>query len=628
LIDLTTLTPPALGAPLLLYVAASHSAVSVALVQEKLEGQIKKQAPVYFVSEVLSLSKKNYTELEKVLYAVLMAYRKLRHYFQAFHIIVPSSQPLKDIMRNREATRRIGKWAAELNEFSIDYVHRSSIQSQALADFIADWTPGAQEEEANKDAEAWTVFCDGSWGTFGASAAAVLVAPSKVRTCYAVKLDFNCTNNIAEYEALLLGLRKLKAMGIRRVVLKTNSQVISGHVDKSSKARDPKLEKYLDIVRRLEASFEGFSVKNIPRGENKHANLLAKSAAQGLPLPSEVFFETIRAPSVELLERAVLTISPVHSEDWRTDIISFLQGNCLSDDEVYNKRMEARTRPYVIIEGELYKHGVCSPLLKCLSRTEGIELMKEIHAGLCGSHIGSRPLLGKVFRQGFYWPKAASDATDLVQKCENCQKCSRDQKQPSSLTQLIQPTWPLQRWGLDLLGPLPPAQGNLRYVVVAVEYFSKWIEVKPLATITSVTVQKFFWQNIVCRFGVPKAITVDNGTHFDAKAFKEFCDQIGMKIHFASVRHLESNGLVERANGIIMTGIMKLIFNQPRGKWPEELIKVVWSHNTTVSRSTGFTPFKLLFGDEAITPEEAETGSIRTTASTEDEADYHVAKTL
>jgi ribonuclease HI len=185
-------------------------------------------------------------------------------------------------------------------------------------------TPRAQEEEASKDAEAWIVFCDGSWGTFGAGAAAVLVAPSKVRTCYAVKLDFSCTNNIAEYEALLLGLRKLKAMGIRRAVLKIDFQVISGHVDKSCKARDSKLEKYLNTFRRLEASFEGFSNKNIPRGENEHANLLAKSAAQGLPLPLEVFFETIKAPSVELLERAVLNISPVHSEHWRTEIISFL----------------------------------------------------------------------------------------------------------------------------------------------------------------------------------------------------------------------------------------------------------------------------------------------------------------
>jgi hypothetical protein len=163
LIDLTTLTPPTPEAPLLLYVAASHSAVSVALVQEKLEGQVKKQVPVYFVSEVLSLSKKNYTELEKVLYVVLMASKKLRHYFQAYHIIVPSSYPLKDIMRNREATRRVGKWAAELNEFTIGYVHRSSIQSQALADFIADWTPGAHDQGISKDTEAWMVFCDGSW---------------------------------------------------------------------------------------------------------------------------------------------------------------------------------------------------------------------------------------------------------------------------------------------------------------------------------------------------------------------------------------------------------------------------------------------------------------------------------
>jgi hypothetical protein len=182
----------------------------------------------------------------------------------------------------------------------------------------------------------------------------------------------------------------------------------------------------LDAVERLEASFEGFSVKNIPRGENEHANLLAKSAAHGLPLPSEVFFETIKAPSVELMERAMLTISHVHSEDWRTEIVSFLQGNCFSDVEAYNKRMEARTRPYVIIEGELYKHGVCSPLLKCLSRAEGHELMKEIHTCLCGVHIGSRPLLGKVFRQGFYWPKAASNAADLDHKCEKLPKmCQR-----------------------------------------------------------------------------------------------------------------------------------------------------------------------------------------------------------
>jgi ribonuclease HI len=213
-----------------------------------------------------------------------MASRKLRHYFHSYHIIVPSSQPLKDIIRNREATGRVGKWAAEMNEFTIDFVHRSSTQSQALADFIIDWTPRAHEEGHLTDTEAWIVFCDGSWGTFGVGAAAILISPIKIKTCYAARLEFNYTNNI---EVVFLGLRKLRAMGIRRAVLKYDSQFIIGQVDKSSKARDPKLEKYLDTVRRMEASFKGFSVKNIPRGDNEQVDLLVKSAAQGSHSPQK-----------------------------------------------------------------------------------------------------------------------------------------------------------------------------------------------------------------------------------------------------------------------------------------------------------------------------------------------------
>jgi hypothetical protein len=168
-----------------------------------------------------------------------------------------------------------------------------------------------------------------------------------------------------------------------------------------------------------------------------------------------VFYKVLKAPLAELMERAILTISPTHNKDWRTEIRTFLQGNYPTNDEVHIKRMQARTRPYKIIEGELYKEGVCLPLLYCVSRDEGQELINGIHSGICGSHIGPRALLGKVFHQGFYWSKAASDATELVQKCDNCQRCARDQKQPSSLTQLIQPTWIVQRRGMDIIGPMP-----------------------------------------------------------------------------------------------------------------------------------------------------------------------------
>jgi transposase InsO family protein len=118
---------------------------------------------------------------------------------------------------------------------------------------------------------------------------------------------------------------------------------------------------------------------------------------------------------------------------------------------------------------------------------------------------------------------------------------------------------------------------------------------------------------------MPKAIILDNGAQFDSETFKNLCDQIGTSIHFASVRHLESNGLVERANGVILIGIMRSIFNLPKGRWPDELVKIVWNHDTSVSRSTSFTPFNLLYGDEAVTPEEAKIGSTRTMALADDE---------
>jgi hypothetical protein len=128
--------------------------------------------------------------MDKVLYAVLMASRKLWHYFQSYNIIVSSSQPLKGIIRNREASSRIANWAAELNEFIIDFVHKPSIQPQALADFIADRTLGPQDEATHSYEVVWTIFCDGPWGSFRAGATAIIISPSKVKTSYATKPQF------------------------------------------------------------------------------------------------------------------------------------------------------------------------------------------------------------------------------------------------------------------------------------------------------------------------------------------------------------------------------------------------------------------------------------------------------
>jgi hypothetical protein len=188
-------------------------------------------------------------------------------------------------------------------------------------------------------------------------------------------------------------------------------------------------------------------------------------------------------------------------------------------------------------------------MLKCVTETEGVQILREVHNGTCGSHAGPRALAAKVIRQGFYWPAMICAANRVTRSCEACQKFSPRSGSPSQFTKLIAHTWPLQRWGLDIVGPLPTAQGNLKFTFVAVEYFTKWIKARAVSTITSKTAQKFFWQNIVCRFGVPSELIVDNGKQFDSQDFKDFCFSIGTKLAFASVYHPQSNGVVERANG-------------------------------------------------------------------------------
>jgi transposase len=114
---------------------------------------------------------------------------------------------------------------------------------------------------------------------------------------------------------------------------------------------------------------------------------------------------------------------------------------------------------------------------------------------------------------------------------------------------------------------LTPAQGNYTFTVVAVDYFTKWIEAKPLTNVISASVKKFFWQSIICRYSVHRHITIDNAKYFDNEMFKEFYHQIGMKVAFASVYHPQSNGAVERANSLIFESMKNILEGEKKGKW-------------------------------------------------------------
>jgi len=213
---------------MLLYISANNCAVSAAVVVERKEEgkEHPLQRPVYYVSEVLTSSKQRYPQWQKLVLGVFMASRKLKHYFQEHPIIVVSSAPLSDIIQNREATGRIAKWAIELGAYHIKYEPRTAIKSQALVDFINDWTE-FQALPEKPTTKYWTMHFDGSRQLQGSGAGVVLTSPRGEKFCYVLQLQFTCTNNAAEYEALLHGLRLAREMNISRIQCFGDSDLVS-----------------------------------------------------------------------------------------------------------------------------------------------------------------------------------------------------------------------------------------------------------------------------------------------------------------------------------------------------------------------------------------------------------------
>jgi ribonuclease HI len=259
----------------------------------------------------------------------------LRHYFEGHRIRVITNQPLSDLFANREASTRIIKWGAELSEYIVDFKRRSAIKSQVLADFVMDWTSPIQ----NIDEEIptpWIVQCDGAWCHKGVGISAVVTSPAGVVIRYAARLIFanneHSTNNTTEYEALLLALRKMKALGQQTFIIRMDSKVIQEHIEKESEARNPVLMKYLEMVREMERHFKGYSVQHIPRDDNNEADKLAKAAARNQELPPDVFFEIIKEPSIK--ESRLRIVNVVETPDWRAEIMAYLRGHHEPQDEL------------------------------------------------------------------------------------------------------------------------------------------------------------------------------------------------------------------------------------------------------------------------------------------------------
>jgi transposase InsO family protein/ribonuclease HI len=568
-----------------------------------------------------------------------------------------SSFPLGEIIQCREASGRIAKWAVEIMGETISFAPRKAIKYQVLADFVAEWVD-THLPTVPIQSEPWTMFFDGLLMKTGAGAGLLFISPLGKHLRYVLRLHFPASNNVAKYEALVNRLCIAIELGVRCLDARGDSQLVIDQVMKNSHCRDPKMEAYCDEVRRLEDKFYGLELNHIARRYNETAAELAKIASGQTTVPPDVFSRDLHQPSVKTddapePERAsaqpeapsaqpevpsapsaqpeaplapegeALRVEEERSgvtpnQNWQTPYLQYLHRGELPLDRAEARRLAQRAKSFVLLgDGEELYH--CSPsgiLQRCISIAEGQELLQEIHSGACGHHAAPRALVGNVFRQGFYWPTAVADANRIVRTCEGCQFYARRTHLPAQAPQTIPITWTFAVWGLDLVGPLQKAPGGYTHLLVAIDKFSKWIEVRPLSSIRSEQTVAFF-TNIIHRFGVPNSIIIDNGTQFTGRKFLDFCEDHHIRVDWAAVAHPMTNGQVERANGMILQGLKPRIYNDLNkfGKrWMKELPSVVWSLRTTPSRAMGFTPFFLVYGAEAILPTDLEYGSPRTRA--------------
>ncbi|XP_020240151.1 uncharacterized protein LOC109818997 [Cajanus cajan] len=431
-------------------------------------------------------------------------------------------------------------WSIELSEFDIHFETRGSIKSQCLANFINELSPPGQFEEST-----WTMHVDGSSNRQGSGAGIILESPSGITLEQSLHFGFRASNNQAEYEALLAGMLATE-MGVRKIVCWIDSKVITEQVNNNFQVKDPNLLKYYHLFRGLSGRFDDVQVRHTPRNCKERADQLARlaSSQKSGQLRATIHLER---PSPSVAQGCMpVDESP---KTWMTDILDFIVHGKEPADSSEAKKLRTQAAWYSVVSGELYRRGFFTPLLKCLEHQQANYAVCEVHEGICGSHSRGRTLATKILRAGYYWPTLKTDCADYVKKCAQYQKHGNLIHASATELHNISSPWPFALWGIDILGPFPVAKGQVKFLLVVVDYFTKWIEAESLASISAANVQKFVWKYIVTRFGIPYAIVSDNGLQITDQKFNSFLQNLGIRHRFSSVEHPQSNGQADLAVG-------------------------------------------------------------------------------
>uniref|UniRef100_A0A2N9HMZ8 Integrase catalytic domain-containing protein n=1 Tax=Fagus sylvatica TaxID=28930 RepID=A0A2N9HMZ8_FAGSY len=431
----------------------------------------KKEQAIYYLSKKFTEPETRYLLVEKTCCALAWASKKLRQYMLYYTTwLVSRMDPIKYIFEKPALTGKIARW----QKFPDEDVMTVDEDNQGR----------------------WKLYFDGAANAVGSGIGAVLVSPKGQQTPIAVKLGFDCTNNMTEYEACIVGLQAALEFGAYELEVFGDSLLIVSQTNGEWQA----------------------------------------SGSQAHPV------STIHQPANPKVQTISLGIT-ISSASSKTESIHHGRPKMRRK---YIRRMAFQ----FFLSGEiLYKRTHDATLLRCVDAEEANRLIQEMHAGLMGAHANGPFLARKIMRAGYYWLTMERDCIRHVQTCHKCQMYQNSKNAPPQYLHTMASPWPFSAWGMDVIGAITPKASNgHEFILVAIDYFTKWVEACSFKNVTQVAVTRFVKNNIICRYGMPEMLITDNASNLNNRMMDQLCQQFKIQHHNSAPYRPKMNGAVEAAN--------------------------------------------------------------------------------
>jgi len=575
--DPPVLRPPEPGKPLLMYLTVLDESMGCVLGQHDKTG--KREHAIYYLSKKFTECEQRYSFLERTCCALAWAAHRLRQYMLSHSTwLISKTDPIKYIFEKPALTGRIARWQMLLSEYDIVYVTQKSIKGSALAEYLAqqpvndyqsmqpefpdeDIMTLFEDDQEDENIKKWTLLFDGASNVMGHGIGAILISPENQYIPMTARLCFNCTNNIAEYEACAMGIQAAIESKAKFLNVYGDSALVIHQLRGEWETRDQKLIPYKTYIMELVEYFDFIKFHHIPREDNQLADALATLSSM-FKINQDGVMPMIQMKSHEGPAYCHFIEEELDGKPWYFDIKRYIKTREYPEEASENdKRTLRRLAANFILSGDvLYKRNHDMVLLRCVDAKEAESILEEVHEGTFGTHMNGHSMARKILRAGYFWLTMENDCCTHVRKCEKCQKYADNiNTAPTTLNLMFAP-WPFSMWGIDVIGAIEPKVSNgHRFILVAIDYFTKWVEAASYASVTRKVVTKFIKRELICRYGLPSKIITDNATNLNNQMMAELCEGFKIQHHNSSPDRPKMNGAIEAANKNIKKILQKMV---------------------------------------------------------------------